>query len=200
MKQRYGLSEGVILAIAVGCLGPGCAAPQAGGVLPFGDWSGHGLFVYENFKPAKDDADSSDPRSIHREYSTTLSIQPAELDGRDVIKMTIRSKRGELPDLMDETHLIVAMVEARRVSDSTVLYRSVAQQLNPEPGERLEFDDAAPPAGASCTTLDGVTTFIIEYMENFVDVFRFKGNRVEKRGTYFNKKEGFVHWTETLRK
>ena len=197
MKQSYA-TRSVMLAI-VGCsAAAGCASPGPRGVLPFGDWSGHGVLVYEDFRPADDQADQPEPRIIDRQYSTRLSIHPAELDDREVIKMTIHSDRGDLPDLNDETHLIVALVEAKRVSDSTVLYRRVGELLNPGPDEDLDFNDSAPPAGASCTTLNGVTTFIIDYMDNFIDVIRFSGDRVEKCGTYFNEDEGFVHWTEKL--
>lgn len=197
MKQSYA-TRNVMLAI-VGCsAAAGCASPGPRGVLPFGDWSGHGVLVYEDFRPADDQADQPEPRSIDRQYSTSLSIRLADVDGRRVIEMTIQSDRGELPGLEDETHLIVALVEARRVSDSTVLYRPVGLLLNPGPNEKLGFNDTAPPVGASCTTLNDVTTFIIEYMDDFVDVIRFSGDSAEKNGTYFNKDEGFIHWTEKL--
>lgn len=198
MKQDYAAAKSVIPTIIVSCIAVGCTSPGPRGTLPFGDWSGHGVLVYEDFKPVEDEADRSEPRSVYRRYPTRLSIHPTELDGYEVIKMTIHSDRGDLPDLNDETHLIVALVKAKRVSEQTVLYRPVGLLLNPDSDEKLGFDDTAPPAGASCTTFNGVTTFIIDYMDNFIDVIRFSGDSVEKCGTYFKEGEGFVHWAETL--
>lgn len=198
MKQAFAFARNAILTMVVGFVATGCSSPGPRGVLPFGDWSGHGVLIYEDFKPVDDEADDTEPRSVYRRYPTRLSIHPAEIDGREVIKITIRSDRGDLPGLDDETHLLVALVEAKQVSDSTVLYRRVGELINPGPEASLGYNDAAPPAGASCTTLNGVTTFIIDYMDNFIDVIRFSGDGVEKCGTYFKEDEGFVHWVEKL--
>jgi len=124
--------------------------------------------------------------------------------GREIIEMEIRSQRGALPDLGEETHLKVALLKAKRVSDATVLYRLVGMASNFDPGPddelSLSFDDDAPPFGASCITRDGATVLQIHYMDNFVDTIRFQGDRVEKCGVYFDADEGLIHWCEYLRR
>ena len=184
----------VILAIRVA----GCAAPGPAGVIPFGEWSGRGSFVYEDWEENENTA--PEDRSIQRSYSTSLSIRPGELEGREVVELEIISERGSLPELGEKTCLRAALVEAKRVSDSTVLYRMVGSLLNPNPDEKLEFDDDAPSLAASCTTSGGVTVLQIHYMDNFIDTFRFAGRRVEKMGVYFNTDGGLIHWWERLTK
>ena len=186
-------------ALAVVAFSTGCAAPGPRGEIPSGTWSGRGVFVYEHWKPAGGQADGVGLQSIHRTYPTSLSIRPGELNGHEIIEVEIRSDRGPLPAMKEKTtHLRAALIKAKRVSDSTVLYRLVGFLLNPAPGGSLHFDDNAPPFGASCTTMNGATTFQINYMDNFVDTFRFEGEHVRKSGVYSDKKEGLIHWVEHL--
>lgn len=172
----------------------GCEAPGPRGEIPLGMWSGEGVFVYEHWK-----AEAGEQASIRREYLTSLVLWPVKIDGQKVIQMEIRSERGPVPELEgNSTHLKAALARVRRVSETTVLYRLVAFQVNPEPDEKLSFDDDAPPVAASCTTRDGVTVLQIQYTDNFVDTFRFEGDRLEKTGVFFNLNEGLIHWVEHL--
>jgi hypothetical protein len=185
-------------------LAAGCVAPGPRGELPMGCWSGEGSFVYETWPDTaatQPSEASAKPQSLCREYKTTLCIRPARLDGRDVVEMDIRSARGPFPgekDMGDETHIKAALVKAKRVSESTVLYRLIALEYNPGPSKKLKVDEKAPPFAASCLTHDGRTVFQIQYMKNFVDSFRFEGPRVEKTGAYFDPDGGMIHWVETL--
>lgn len=186
----------IVLVLCSGCSSHrgGLSARVPPGEIPLGIWSGEGVFVYEHWK-----AEAGEEASIHREYQTVLIINPMELDGRKVIGMLIHSERGPLPELEGEsTQIFAALAEAERVSDATVLYRLVAFEVGPEPDEKVSFDDDAPPVAASCTTQDGVTILQIPYMGNFVDTFRFEGDRLEKTGVYFSLKEGLIHWVEHL--
>lgn len=186
----------VAVGVAVFC--SGCASPGPRGEIPFGQWSGEGTFVYERWKAEDDKTKDEGPQSIHRDYTTTLSIQSAQLDGRAVVEMEIHSDRGPLPGLGDATHLKVALSEAKRVSDSTVLYRVVDELFNPKPDEELSYREDGPPFGATCTDRDGTTILQLQYDDRFVDTFQFRRNQVEKYGSYGEKNEGFIHWFENL--
>ncbi len=195
------ISSRVILALLLNvALSAGCVSHGRRGEIPFGTWSGEGVFVYENWKQDGENAVDPKPRSLSRRYPTSLTIRPRELDGHDVIELDILSKHGGMPDMEEETHLKVALVEAKRVSESMTLYRLVDFQFNPTSGNTLSFEEDGPPYAASCITSNGTTIFQIEYLENFVDTFRFHGHRVEKSGVYFDPKEGLVHWYEDLTK
>jgi len=191
-----------LLMFVVALLSAGCAATGPRGEIPLGHWSGEGVFVYEEWGSGGEQGGAPGRHSIHRSYPTSLSIRPGLLEGHEIIEMEIRSQRGALPDLGDETHLKVALVKAKRVSDSTVLYRPVGMASNFEPGPddelSLSFDDDSPPFGASCITMNGATVLQIHYMDNFVDTIRFQGDRVEKCGVYFDADQGLVHWCEHL--
>lgn len=136
-------------------------------------------------------------RSIHRRYRTTLNIWTEALEDREFVLIEIRSRRGRLPMLEDESHLILALEEAKRVSPRTVLYRMVAFAFNPGPDYQLMLNDMAPPYSASCTTDDGVTVLQIHYMDNFSDTLRFEEDTVVKSGMY-QPRDALVHWTERL--
>ncbi|MCH8806207.1 MAG: hypothetical protein IH986_08980 [Planctomycetes bacterium] len=200
--QRTLLSLWVLIPLvlcAAGCASrarhAGLSPSGPGGRLPLGQWEGEGSFVYEQWK-----GDDEGPKSIQRSYPTTLSLRKARLDGHDVIEMEIRSRHGGLPDMGEETYLLIALTEAKRVSEATVLYRVVAQRIEDSPSEALSFDDDAQPFQATCTTRDGVTVLQIPYTDNFVDTLRFEGDHVEKTGVFFHLDEGLIHWVERLRK
>jgi len=171
----------------------GCDTPGPQGMLPTGRWAGEGTFVYEHWK-----GEAASQASIHRQYPTTLSIQPGEVDGHIVLLLDVELDRGSLPDMGDKTVLKAALVEAKRVSDTTVLYRLVGLLANPKPSERLSFDEHTPPYAASCTTSAGATIFQIIHGEQAVDVYRFRGRELDKAGSFSDQKEGLIHWTEHL--
>jgi hypothetical protein len=191
-------------ALVAGVLAAGCVAPGPRGEIPLGEWTGRGEVIYESWEESDEDADDAnvegeEPRSIHRCYATELRIQPGRLEGHEVVEMEIRSHSGPLPGMEKETrHLRLALLKARRVSDSTVLYRLVDFQLDPDDDETFDFDDNAPPLAATCMVMHGATILQIDYLDNFVDTLRFQGNRVEKLGVYFDRENGLIHWAERL--
>jgi len=190
----------VSAAVLIG-YGSGCAAPGPRGQIPCGEWSGQGHFVYERWE----DSATTQPfaPSVERDYPTRLRIEESELDGHKVVLMEIHSQRGELPELEDETHLLVALEPVRRLSDATTLYRSVDTLLNPGPEERLEYntpDSAEAPLNATCTTFHDATVLQVHYMKGFYDALIFRGPCVDKTGAYSDAESGLVHWHEQLRK
>jgi len=197
-------TRATLLTFVVALFCAGCAATGPRGEIPLGQWSGEGVFVYEEWEPGEEQGGAPGRHSIHRSYPTSLSIRPGVLEEREIIELEIRSQRGALPDLGEETHLKVALLKAKRVSDATVLYRLVGMASNFDPGPDdellLSFDDDAPPFGASCITTDGATVLQIHYMDNFVDTIRFQGDRVEKCGVYFDADAGLIHWCEHQRR
>ncbi len=136
-------------------------------------------------------------RTLQREYRTSLEIWPEETEGRDLIWIAIRSRRGPLPDLDNETRLLIALEPARRPERGAGLYRVVAFAYNAAAGARPELQDMTAATGCTCITRDDVTTLQIRYMDNYVDTFRFEGDRVEKSGV-FGAKTGLIHWVEEL--
>lgn len=179
-------------------LAGGCATTARPGEIPIGEWVGTGTFVYEYWK--SDDEAVNAGRSVHREYSTSLVVRKGTLGGRETVELEIVSLRGSLPGLdnSDRSHLRAALVKAKRLSDSTVLYRMVASQFNPEPDDVLELEDDAPPVSATCMTKDGVTVLQMQYGTDWVDTFRFAGRRLEKTGTWCDEDTGLIHWQEHL--
>jgi hypothetical protein len=182
----------------------GCVAPGPRGEVPIGCWSGEGTMAFEIWSDptaTQPSGESAAPQSLCREYKTKLCIRPAQLGGHEVVELDIHSARGPLPgtrDMGDESHVRAALAKIKRLSDSTVLYRVVAMQYNPGPGEKMSFDEKAPPAGASCITTGGLTILQVQYLDGFVDEFRFEGSRLEKAGTFYDPKSGMIHWVEAL--
>ncbi|HUU85192.1 MAG TPA: hypothetical protein VM243_16960 [Phycisphaerae bacterium] len=189
----------VVLLAAI-ALASGCAAPGPRGELPFGEWSGRGTLAYEAWPKPGDGEQEPKALSIHRSYPTTLSIRPGKIGDREIIEVEILSERGRLGEDEEDTrsHLRLALVQAKRVSDATVLYRVVDFKYNPGPDAELRFNDDAPPVGATCTDVGDARVFQIPYMEGFFDTIRFRANRAEKWGVFFDKDSGLIHWAETL--
>ncbi len=188
------------------------------GEIPLGEWTGRGVFIYQHWD-SEDDSPIDDVFNtdddiidlleddsaagmrggvLHRRYTTRLEVWDEEWDDRDVIVMEIRSRRGKLAELGDETHLMLVFEEARRLTRMTVLYRMISMTFNPEPDSEPVLKDDATPVTASCTTSDDVTVLQIHYMDNFIDTLRFEGRRVEKTGMYHTR-DGMVHWNEELK-
>lgn len=197
MTLRFGWA---LTAIAVIAWAPGCAAPGPRGVLPFGEWSGDGTYVYEAWGAQDEDDEAPQPRRLHRSYPTTLSIRPDRIDEQDIVVMEIRSKRGAFQEDSEdtETHLLLALLEGRHVGDNTVLYRVVDFAFCPGMEYKLHIEDDAPPVGATCTDVGDALVFQIPYKEGFFDTIRFRGNRVEKWGVFFDEKSGLIQWAESL--
>ncbi len=70
-------------------LSAGCVSHGRRGEIPFGTWSGEGVFVYENWKQDGENTVDPKPISLSRRYQTSLTIRPRELDGHDVIVGTV---------------------------------------------------------------------------------------------------------------
>ncbi|MHC4233636.1 MAG: hypothetical protein ACYSUQ_00825 [Planctomycetota bacterium] len=187
-------------ALGTAALAAGCTSPGPLAELPFGEWAGEGSFVYEAWPKAPGGEEGTAALSIHRRYPTTLTIRPGRIDDRDVVELEIISERGRLgeEDKDTRTHLKLALVKAKQVSDSTILYRVVGLLFNPGPEAELKYDDQAPPFTASCTIHEDARVFQIPYMEGFFDTIRFRGDHVDKTGLYYEKNAGLVHWWEHL--
>ncbi len=194
--------------------------------IPLGEWSGRGVCVYEWWdasapspvaeaaKTLLNDApgepyeelpleveEGTEPpgrdTTIHRRYATTLTISEVNLDQRAVVMLDIRSRRGPLPQLGDETRLLVMLEKTKQLSPATALYRLLGLAFNPDGDALPPINELAPPCSASCTTLGDTTTLEIRYLDDFVDVLRFEDSRLEKTGVY-HARGGLVHWTEQL--
>lgn len=174
----------------------GCAQPTGPATVPTGKWEGRGWFAYEDWEHEND---SDDPQSISRQYDTYLTIEPAELEGHEVIKVEIVSERGELPGVGEQTHLIYALERAKQIDEQHVLYRAAGALFNPDPDDTLTYEEGGPPYAAGCYRQDNDLVLIIRYGEDWFDVFRFAGGRVLKTGAFQND-DGLVHWIEALKR
>jgi hypothetical protein len=195
--DRWCRASAVSFLLAVAALCVGCASTGPRDEIPLGRWAGEGTFVHECWKDA---SRTTEVQDIHRSYPTTLDIRRGKLKGDEIVELEIRSKRGSLPDLGDETHLKVALVKTKRVSDTTVLYRMVGLLLNPDAGETYSSDELALASAARCTSVGAETVLQIQYTENFTDTYRFRGRHLEKSGIYLDAESNqrLVHWWEQL--
>jgi hypothetical protein len=128
----------VIVGFNLTILMAGCQAPQL--MIPIGEWHGQGTLVYS----AAPESDSNAPAElIRRQYQTSLLTSRRHVDGHPVVYMEILSKRGDLPDLEDQTHLkmILFDVDQDDAGDDSHRYRIVDQLFNPDPDEELSWKE-----------------------------------------------------------
>ena len=185
------------------------AAAPSGVKLPVGEWSGEGQYAYETW-PMKPAADAEPPISTTSRYPTRLSIRAEKLDGHDVMMFDILSKHKEVGVLKDDVHALLAFEEVKRLSDTVLLYRLVAHEMNPSEGHTLHYENSAPRAAASLIREGDDLVFMVQYDENYNETFRFVGggkdavSAVLKSGLATpsgdENEAGFIHWVETLKK
>lgn len=184
----FGLGAAVILLV-------GCKAVEP--TIPFGTWRGAGVLDYTY---TKQDEPNAAPQHFARTYETSLDIKPQVIDGHDVIGIDILSKRGELPELEDQTHLQAILADVGSDGENTQRYRIVDLLLNPDPDDELSWKEADHvPSAAALVDPHGLSLHL-QYGENFLDVLRFDGDTVTKNGAVYNKDGAIIHWAETLRR
>jgi hypothetical protein len=195
------LGKATMMLLALAPAIPGCVTAERAGLIPLGEWTGRGTFVFEEW-PSQEPVASqpSYPTSVSRDYPTHLSIERVESEGHEFIVLDILSERGPMADLGDATHLEAALAEAKVVSDSVVLYRVVDWNFNPGPDKKLSLKPPSqePPYNASCIRLGDSTVLRIQYTGMFDDTLRFRGRLVEKEGAYYDEQQGIIHWSEAL--
>jgi len=197
-KRPAGAAQPFAAVLVLSALSAGCSQQRAG--IPFGHWQGRGTFVYCTWKESEEATQPAAPKAYQRDYDTILSIRPAKLDGQDVVELEIVSKRGRFDedDDQDQTHLLFAVEKVKELSDSTALYRTVAFRYDPKPDDLLSRDQGDQEVSATCMTSGGACIFRITYDDDFSDVFRFQGNRLEKSGILHDRHGGLIHWSEHL--
>ncbi|MGD8452422.1 MAG: hypothetical protein PVJ57_11435 [Phycisphaerae bacterium] len=185
----------VVVLLCVGCAG----APRRA-EIPTGAWSGEGTFVLQKWDAADP---SGGPGNIlsHGTYKTHLAIEPTKVDGQDAIRLDILSHRGEVDGLDgDRTHLVVILVKTRSLANDTIaLYRTYQAGLSLDESEPSLEDAPDECTRATCLLHHGELALRIEYMDKFVDFYRFRGDTVFKDGIYGGvEAEMYVHWSERL--
>lgn len=194
-------SKATLILLALALVIPGCVTPERAGLIPLGEWTGHGTFVFEEWASRQPGTTQpSYPTSVSRSYPTHLTIKRVESEGHEFIVLDILSERGPVADLGEATHLEAALAKAKVVSDSVVLYRVVDWEFNPRPDEKLGLKpfDQEPPYDASCIRLKDSTVLRIQYQDHFSDTLQFQGNCVEKEGVNYDEHAGIIHWSEVL--
>lgn len=185
------------------------AAAPSGMKLPVGEWSGEGQYAYEVW-PKEAGAGAEPPISAASRYPTRLSIRADKLDGHDVLIFDIVSRHKDVGVLKDDVHAVVAFEEAKRLSESTLLYRLVDIELNSNEGQPLHYQIEVPPASASLIHAGDDLLFLTQHGENFNETYRFIGGakgtvtEVQKFGFASpgsdENEAGFIHWVETLKR
>jgi hypothetical protein len=204
-KELLDMKSGIlttIFALLIPCL-TGCSMGRADGAIPFGTWEGQG--VYAGHDMASDESNGSTPqpgkKAVHTgTYHTTLSIRPTREGGREFIELKIQSHHEGNPDFDGKIVFIATMLEkSERISNSCVLYNLIKKDYDMGLKEPSTYVDADPPVLASCISQGGESVLVIEYDSNFVEVFRFRNDRVQKTGAYSNK-DSAIHWSEELKR
>ncbi|MFH1745440.1 MAG: hypothetical protein ABIG44_00180 [Planctomycetota bacterium] len=188
----------VVMIGLLGLLVAGCATGYHEVVIPHGEWSGHGTCLLKQWP-----GENNDPPELFlfQSYETSLTIQPAPEEG--AIRLEVLTLRGEMPPLDgDRTHLVVDLTECDRAADDTAAtYQVTNFGISMEDKPLDHHSDPKEPVSASCQVLDGELILRINYMEGFVDIFRFHGDRLYKDGSFFPEDgQGLVHWSEVLKR
>lgn len=176
----------------------GCVQTQRPADIPLGSWEGGGTFLYEKWTSEEGDPDPAQPTSLHRSYTTTLTTRRVSVQGQQVVELEIHSRRGSLPELGNETHIIAGLSEVKVISEFARLYRVGYYTFNPNDDYVRRLSDSAPPIGASCFAINGEIVLHVCYEEGFADTFRFRSDRLFKDGAFYNPDEGFISWSEAL--
>jgi hypothetical protein len=183
-------------------LSAGCATLPTRAEVPLGEWSGDGSYVIHKW--SADDKTADDPQAglEHGEYPTRLTIEKAEIDGQDAVRIEILSMRGESKELGgDRTHIVALLRPNESLADDTItLYRVMELGIsdNKEPPQRDMGSETI--TAATCMRSAGEIVLCIHYMDEFVDTLRFRGDVVLKDGSYYTSKEGLIHWSERLQR
>ncbi len=192
-------SRWISLAV-VALLSAGCTVSELKDGIPVGEWHGQGVFVYRFWgTEGKATSQPSSPASLSRTYPTHLTIRQVSSGGKDFIELDILSERGSLPEWGEETHLKIALAKAKCVSDTATLYRVVDWEFNPALNEALNLEKEGASIAASCLRLGETTILAIRYSKNFNDIFRFRGDSLQKDGLICDEK-GIIQWSESLKR
>ena len=200
MTTRFWLgmtSLGVLLA----CVG--CATPYKRAAIPAGEWSGRGRFVCA--RPASEKAaESAGLQTSEGTYPTRLKIEPVPGGHVDSRRLQILSQRGRIENLEhlgDRTHLIARLDHVHRSSDDQIALYRLAEVGVSVVDESPRMEKGPGPAHASCAVVDADLVLRIHYNAGFVDMFRFRGDLLSKEGSYSGEiDQGFIHWSEQLRR
>ena len=181
----------------------GCAATPRHAAIPLGKWHGEGTFASVGL-PKGETAETGHAQLLeHGTYPTDLNITPATDLGDGAVRLEIVSLRSGYETLEgDRTHLIVFLapvpaegegtVTPYRIVKSGMAFKDEEPSLDEGPENQLE---------AVCMLADGEPVLHVQYADQFIDNFRFRGNQVYKQGSFCPEKgeQGFIFWSEALR-
>lgn len=197
--RGFGCSTGLGLIFLVA----GCATPPQRVVIPTGEWSGRGAFIADTWTTPAGGGKPVGERQQYGRYPTQLKIGPAEgnLSGR--VRIEIMSAHGLIENMDgDRTHLVAELEPRTPLPDAAFgVYRLTQFGVS--------FDEQPPdmepgpegPTHATCMVVDGSIVLTLRYLDGFTDTLWFRGDAVVKNGTWSSEKgDGFIHWTEVLRR
>ncbi|HMQ16241.1 MAG TPA: hypothetical protein PKC49_09730, partial [Phycisphaerae bacterium] len=140
----------------------------------------------------------------HRgQYPTRLKIERVADAPRERLRLEIVSEKGDVQMKdREQVHIIAVLEEAWRSADEqAVLYRLVELGGTTDGTEPKPDTEALGPLWASCVVRNGAQVLQIHYMEGFEDTFAFRGDRLEKHGSFVSDQDaGWVRWVERLRR
>lgn len=200
MRQWVGLSG---VGLLMWCTG--CATLPTRAEIPLGKWSGTGTYIVEKWSAENQDPNDWKLQERGRgSYPTRLDIESVTIAGRDAVRLEILSERGVIkshPDLGDRTHLVLHLRKVDSQDEgAAALYQVIERGLSTSDESPQMEKGPEEVSLATCNMLDGDIVLRILYGDGWVDVFHFQGNRVYKNGAYFQFADGYVQWSEVLRR
>jgi len=180
----------LIIALLALCAA-GCAATDRDDEFIYGDWQGEGR--YAQCEVADDGLQTESGT-----YPARLSICRDTYEEQDAIGIEIVSESGVLskPDAPEpNVHIRAWLLRPQQLADGETLYDVVAHLIDAN-GKESTLSKGSHPS-ASLFPQGATSTLIIEYAEDFADVFCFEDDMVRKVGRYRSDKH-FIHWAECL--
>lgn len=181
----------------------GCATMPQRAELPLGEWSGRGVFIVDTWAATWTETQPESQKHQYGQYPTSLKIAHSENGRPGALRIEIVSQRGPIEQMEgDRTHVVAELEPGATLPDPKfALYRlaGFAIALDEKPPKTEKGPGG--PTHATCMVVDNDVVFRIQYLDRFTDTLRFHGDVVYKDGTFYSEKlDGFIHWSEVLRK
>ena len=179
----------------------GCSMARNDGTIPTGTWEGRGVYTGRDMATdeGKDATTPAAKKPGHSaEYDVKLTIQPVRQNNNELIELKVFSNHANDPDFEGKSVYVRATLrKAERVSASANLYELVGKSYDISFKEPEKYTEVDPPMMASCMTVGDETVLTLRYEPDFAEVYRFKGNTVQKAGSFGNK-DNCIYWSESL--
>lgn len=186
--------------LAVGLCG--CSMVPKDGTIPTGSWEGRG--IYSGRDMATDEKNEATSHPTYKpghsaEYDVKLTIEPVRKIA-NMLELKVYANHTKDPDFEGKSVFVRVLLEkAERASPTVNIYEVVSKGYDISFKEPKKLNDVNPPLMASCMSFGDQTVLVLRYEPDFIEEYRFQGNKVFKTGS-FGSKDNCIHWTEELDK